>query len=103
MDTSTLIALKSEVEKVFKRDTRFGSLHRLEENEHNELLLVWDNAALRPKSKANPGPYLAFMEELSDCLADFGYCLAADEEANENAHNNYLLIVAEDEADFEDE
>lgn len=91
-----------EIEQVLKRDPKFGPLHRIETNEHDELLLVWDNAALRAKSKSQPGPYLAFMEGLSDCLADFGYCLAADDEANESQKNNFLLIVPEDDADFED-
>jgi len=103
MDSSTLITLKAEVERVLKSDRLFGALHRIETTGDGDLLLSWDNNALRPKSKAHPGPYLAFMESISDCLEDFGYCLAADEEANESARNNYLLIVAEDDADFEDD
>lgn len=91
-----------EVERILKQDPKFGPLHRLETNEHDELLLVWDNSALRAKSKSQPGPYLSFMENLSDCLAEFGYCLAADDDADENQRNNYLLIVPEDDEDFED-
>ncbi|MDQ3231885.1 MAG: hypothetical protein M3Q07_08710 [Pseudobdellovibrionaceae bacterium] len=102
MDSSTLINLRAEVERVLKNDKLFGSLHRIESNDNDELLLVWDNAALRPKSKAHPGPYLNFMEEISDCLADFGFCLAADEEASEKERNNYLLIVADDDEDFDE-
>lgn len=101
MDTSTLITLKTEVERVLKQDRLFGSLHRIETTENDELILIWDNATLRPKSRAHPGPYLSFMEEVADCLSDFGYCLAADEEASEKERNNYLLIVAEDDEDLE--
>jgi hypothetical protein len=102
MDSSTLITLMAEVERVLQHDRLFGSLHRLETTENDELILSWDNAALRPKSKAHPGPYLRFMEDVADCLADFGYCLAADEEASENQRNNYLLIVADDDEGLED-
>jgi hypothetical protein len=102
MDSSTLLTLMAEVERILKHDRLFGPLHRIETTENDELILSWDNAALRPKSKAHPGPYLRFTEDVSDCLADFGYCLAADEEANENERNNYLLIVAEDDTDLEE-
>ncbi len=102
MDSSTLITLMAEVERVLKHDRLFGSLHRIETTENDELILSWDNAALRPKSKAHPGPYLRFMEDLADCLADFGYCLAADDDASENERNNYLLIVADDEDNWEE-
>lgn len=95
MDSSTLITVKAEVERVLKNDKLFGALHRMETTGDGELILTWDNNALRPKSKAHPGPYLSFMEAISDCLEDFGYCLAADDEASENARNNYLLIVAD--------
>jgi hypothetical protein len=103
MDSSTLITLKAEVERFLKSDRLFGALHRLETTGDGELILTWDNNALRPKSKAHPGPYLSFMEAISDCLEDFGYCLAADEEASENTRNNYLLIVADTAEEFDDD
>ncbi|WP_141733323.1 hypothetical protein [Oligoflexus tunisiensis] len=103
MDSSTLITLKAEVENILRRDRLFGSLHRIETGEQDELILSWDNAVLRPKTRAHPGPYLSFMEEVADCLADYGYCLEADEEASERERNNYLLIVPEDDTLESDE
>ncbi len=103
MDSHTLDEMKKEVEKILRRDNRFGSLHRLEMAEDEMLVLAWDDNALRQKAKAQQGAYLAFMEEISDCLEEFGYCLAAEEGANEKERNNYLLIVPEDDADFDEE
>lgn len=94
--------MKFELESILQQDNRFGGLHRLEIAEDGELVLKWDNAVLRQKKKSNPGPYLAFMEKIADCLADFGYCLTAEEGANEQNLNNYLLILPDDEHELED-
>ena len=102
IDQRSLADMKIELESILRQDNRFGGIHRLEIAEDGELLLKWDNAVLRQKKKANPGPYLAFMENIADCLSDYGYCLMADEAADETHKNNYLLILAEDENEVED-
>jgi hypothetical protein len=98
-----LDAMITEVERILRQNQKFGPLHRVESSDEGDIRLVWDNAALRSKSKAAPGPYLAFMEEIADCLSEFGYCLAADDESNEHQKNNFLHIVPDDDAEFEDD
>ncbi len=103
LDQGNRETMKKEIERILKRDTRFGPLHHLELSADDELMLVWDNATLRQRSKAQQGPYLAFMEEISDCLLEFGYCLAAEDGANEQEKNNYLLILPENDEDLYEE
>lgn len=101
-NSDALDSMKNDIEGLLKRDNRFGPLHRLATLDDGELILQWDNAVLKPKAKANPGPYLAFMEQISDCVSDYGYCLSAEDDSTEQQRNNYLLIVPDDDIDLED-
>ena len=94
--------MKLEIESILKRDRKFGPLHQLAVADDDTLMLTWNND-LRVKAKAAPAPYLEFMEELSDCLSNFGYCLEADDGASETERNNYFLIIPENDSDFDDE
>ncbi len=94
--------MKMELESILKRDRKFGPLHQLTTSADDTLMLTW-TPELRSKAKAAPTPYIEFMEEISDCLSNFGYCLEADEGASETERNNYFLIIPETEADFDDE
>ncbi len=99
---SNLVAMKNDLEDILRRDKKFGPLHSISSAEDDNLVLTWTEQ-LRPKSKSSPGPYLEFMEAISDCLLNYGYCLVADDGASETERNNYLLILPEDEFDSEDE
>lgn len=96
------VAMRKELEEILRRDKKFGPLHQIVMAEDDTLVLTWTDQ-LRPKSKSSPGPYLEFMESISDCLLNYGYCLVADEGASETEKNNYLLILPEDEFDLDDE
>ncbi len=89
-------AMKQEIEKILKRNQKFGPLHRLALSENEELMLTWTNSELRPKVRANQPAYVSFMEELTDCLLEFGYCLSADDDATETEKNDYFFIVPDD-------
>ena len=101
-DFGTMESMKQELEQILKRNSKFGSLHYLKNTDDDELILTCDNEVLRPRAKGNQAAYISFMEEISDCLMEFGYCLTADEDATEHERNNYLFIVPDDEADFDD-
>lgn len=101
-EDANILAMKKDLEEILRRDKKFGPLHQLVNAEDDTLVLSWSDQ-LRPKSKSSPGPYLAFMETISDCLLNYGYCLVADDGASETEKNNYLLILPEDEFDLEDE
>ncbi|MFY7930917.1 MAG: hypothetical protein ACOVS5_18770 [Oligoflexus sp.] len=62
------------------------------------MILAWD-AEMRQKAKSMPSAYLQFIETVADCLSDYGFCLEADEEAQEPHAANYLLITPEDESE----
>ena len=102
-DLPSLARIQLEVEKILKTNKMFGSMHRVEPGENDSLVLIWDDATLRAKSKANPGPYLEFMENIADALAEYGYALVAEEDANEKVRNNYLLIMADEGLDDDEE
>ena len=95
--------MKEDIERILKKNTKFGPLHRLTTSEDGELLLSWENAVLRPKARANNPAYVTFMEEIADVLLDFGYCLEADVDATETERNDYFLIVPDTDDGYDTE
>jgi hypothetical protein len=100
LDDSTWQEMQRELEKLLGKDKKFGPLHRLEVVDDEQLILAWD-PQLRAKAKSLPSAYMQFMETIADCLAEYGFCLEADDDASETNPLDYLLIVPED--DFEDD
>ena len=94
-DFESIERMKEEVERILKKNKSFGPLHQLKLSEDEGLILTWENEILRPKARAHQPAYVAFMEEIADCLMDFGYCLEADVDATETEKNNYFLILPE--------
>lgn len=102
-DFAHVETMKHEIEKILKKNQKFGALHRLALSPDEVLMLTWTNSELRPKVRANQPAYVSFMEELSDCLMEFGYCLTADDDATETEKNDFLYIVPEDESEEDSE
>ena len=91
-----------ELEQIFREDIKFGPHFAVQDEPDLGWIIVWDDATVRPKAKSQSSSYIAFMEDVSDCLEAHGYSLEADADADEVKRNNYLLIVGDDELDWEE-
>ena len=89
-------AMKQDIEKILKKNKLFGPLHQIALSPDEDLMFRWSNPELRPKARAHQAAYVSFMEEIADCLLDYGYCLEADVDATEAERNDFMWIVPDE-------